>query len=144
MLFGISTALITALALTLVPVRPANAQAARKIQVALVDSLSAPGARAEVVRFSEDRPDLILLRATTATRDDLVAALATYEHVRTRRPDRPGLVARTTIVGGGATAPPDAEVSRKAEAMLRQVKAAPPARIGNLGRGRWSEFDAPQ
>lgn len=144
MLFGISTALITALALTLVPIRPANAQAARKIQVALVDSLSVPGARAEVVRFSEDRPDLILLRSTTATRDDLVAALAAYAQVRSRRPDRPGLVARTTIVGSGATALPDAEVSRKAEAMLRHVKAAPSARIGNLGRGRWGEFDAPR
>lgn len=143
MLFGISTALMTALALTLLPIKPAHAQSARRVQIALVDSLSVPSARAEVVRFSEDRPDLILLRSSTVTRDDLAAALAAYERVRSKRPDRPGLVARTTIVGNGPVATGAAQ-ARRVDAILRELKSSPTARIGNLGRGRWGEFDAAQ
>jgi hypothetical protein len=142
MLLGLSTALVTAIALTLLPIKPTNTPGARKLHVALVDALSVPSARAEVVRFSEERPDLILLRSSTVKRDDLVAALATHERVRGRRPDRPGLIARTTIVGHGPAAGAGVQTARRAEAILRQLKASPPTRIGNLGRGRWGEFDA--
>jgi hypothetical protein len=142
MLFGISTALITALALTLVPIKPATAQSGGRVQVALVDSLSSPSARAEVVRFAGERPDIILLRSSTVTKDDVTAALVAWEKARVDRPARPGLTARMTIVGGGRADGADSRIVRRAEAILRQLKAAPAVRVGNLGRGRWGEFDA--
>jgi hypothetical protein len=141
MSLGIFTALLTAAAITILSPAGAHAQDARRVQVALVDSLSSPSARAEVVRFSGGRPDLILLRSSTVTADDLVAAMLTYDQVRASRPARPGLIARTTLVGGSPVdAVPDA-VRRRAQLILREVKSSAPARIGNLGRGRWGEFD---
>ncbi len=118
----------------------AQTQVAR-VQVALVDSLSSPDARAELVRFSDARPDIILLRASTATADDLLVALLSHEHIRTRRPARAGLTARTTFVNSGPVANAPAQIRRRAQDMLKTVKQSPVARIGNLGRGRWSEFD---
>lgn len=141
MVLGISTALLTALALLFVPVRSTGAQAAPRVQVALVDSLSSPDARAEIVRFAGNRPDLILLRSSTVRSEDLVAAIATWESARTQRPAKPGLVARTTVVSVASKGDPDVSAVRRAQAILHQLKAAPSVRVGNLGRGRWGEFD---
>ncbi len=142
MLFGISTALITALALTLVPIRPASAQAARtRVQVALVDSLSSPGARAEVIRFSDSRPPLILLRSSTVNRDDVLTAIIALQEAERARGELPGAVARMTTAGEGPADGASDRVVRRAEAILRQLKAGPSVRIGNVGRGRWGEFD---
>jgi hypothetical protein len=112
------------------------------VQVALVESLSAPAARAEVIRFGGERPDLILLRSSTVTADDVVAAFTALQGARRSRPARPGLTARMTILDGTRPGAVDARVTRRAEAILRQLKTSPAVRIGNLGRGRWGEFDA--
>lgn len=142
MLLGISTALVTALALSLLPLRPIEAQGTARVQVALVETLSSPDARAEVVRFSTGRPDLILLRSSSVTTDDVAVALLTLEQVRGDRPARPGLIGRTTLVGAGRAPGADTKVMRRADTILRELKGSPTARIGNLGRGRWGEFDA--
>lgn len=141
MLFGISTALVTALALILVPHRPLSAQANARVQVALVDSLSRPDARAEVIRFSTGRPDLILLRSSTVKSEDIVLAIAAWEQSRGERPTPPGQTARLTVVGHGQATELDRRSLRRAAFILRELKAAPAVRIGNVGRGRWGEFD---
>lgn len=116
----------------------------RSLQVALVATLSAPNARAELVRFADaGRADLILLREGVATTADLAAALSAREQAESRRPSRPGSVARTTIVGVGPLGPALRERMSRAERMLREVKRAPIVRIGNVGHGRWSEFRDP-
>ncbi len=113
----------------------------RTLQVALVGTLSAPNARAELVRFADPgRADLILLREGVATTADLAAALSAREEAESRRPSRPGSVARTTIVGVGPLGPALRERMTRAERMLREVKRSPVVRIGNVGQGRWSEF----
>lgn len=125
--------------------RPLPAQQRRAVQVALVDSLSAPNARAEIIRFADaGRPDLILLRAPSASVEDLAAALAVRSAAGSRRPTRPGTLARTTIVGISQFSRQDPSLRVAASAMLRAVQRQPESRIGNLGRGRWSEFDAPR
>lgn len=141
MSFGILTALLTAAAITIWTPAGASAQDARRIQVALIDSLSSPAARAEVVRFSDQRPDLILLRNSTVTEDDLVAAILAYHEVRGKRPSRTGLIARMTVVGDASLNAASEKVRLRARQMLREIKGRAPARIGNLGRGRWGEFD---
>ncbi len=142
MLFGISTALVTALLLTLVPVRQVAAQGAgTRVQVALVDSLSSPHARAEVIRFSGERPPLILLRSSTVNRDDVISALAALAEGQRATSDRRGAIVRTTIVGNDPAHAANDRTLRRAEAILRQLKAGPTVRIGNVGRGRWGEFD---
>lgn len=142
MLFGISTALMAALAFTFIPAQRAGAQGAPRVQIALVDSLSTSSARAELVRYSGERPDLILLRTSTVTRDDLIVALIAHSVVRGERPVRTGLTARTTLVGSDAPTAASERIVRHAGEILRALKAAPSTKIGNLGRGRWGEFDA--
>ncbi|MFN0098912.1 MAG: hypothetical protein ACKVS7_09585 [Gemmatimonadaceae bacterium] len=113
----------------------------RSLQVALVEMLSAPNARAELVRFADPgRADLILLREGVATSADLAAALSAREAAEPRRPSRPGSVARTTIVGVGPQGPGLRDRMTRAEQMLREVRRSPVVRIGNVGQGRWSEF----
>lgn len=123
--------------------RPLLAQQRRAVQVALVDALSVPNARAELIRFAEPgRSDLILLRADAASVEDLAAALAALAAAESRRPTKPGTLSRTTIVSVGQIAPGASGLRLQAGEMLREVRRAPIARIGNLGRGRWSEFNA--
>lgn len=142
MLFGISTALITALALTLVPIRTSAAQGSvSRVQIALVDSLSSPQARAEVIRFSDERPPLILLRSATVNKDDIITAITALQSASADRPDRAGLVGRLTIVGEPQATAASDRVVRRAESILRRLKSGPSVKIGNVGRGRWGEFD---
>lgn len=113
----------------------------RVLQVALVDTLSSPNARAELVRFADpERADLILLREGLATTADLAAALSARAEAEARRPSRSGTLARTTIVGLRRIGPGLRERMQRAEQMLREVKRSPVVRIGNVGQGRWSEF----
>lgn len=136
--------LLAALGMVSIAAHASGAQENRRVQVAIVQALSTEGARAEIVRFSgATRPDLILLRASSANAADLVAALLTYDEVRDRRPTQPGLIALTTIVGYDQTERSTPVLTREAERMLRVIGSSPDARIGNLGRGRWGEFDAP-
>jgi hypothetical protein len=121
------------------------AQDAPRVQVALVDSLSTPTARAELVRFaSPERPPLILLRSAGASPADLATALATLERARTSRSPRPGTVARVTILGHAGIELASPVLIARADRILRDIAQRPYARIGNLGRGRWGEFDVPR
>lgn len=136
-------ALLLGLGLTGLGSRTAHAQEQVRIHVALVDSLTTPTARAEVVRFPDaSRPTLVLLRAASATPDDVIAALSAITHAK-RRPLPPaGAVSRLTVLGAfdaDAATPVD---RARASAIIRAVRAAPLVRVGNLGRGRWVEIDA--
>jgi hypothetical protein len=138
-----STGAVVSVVPAVLPFRVSSAQGpGERVQVALVESLSTPSARAEVVRFGGDRPDLILLRSSSVTTSDVVAALFALEGARRSRPARPGLTARLTVLEGSSSASPDLRIARRAEGILRQLKSSPSVRIGNLGRGRWGEFDA--
>lgn len=120
-----------------------TAQDVSRVQVALVDSLSAPSARAEVVRFaSSERPPLILLKSVGSSPGDLATALAALERARGARTPPPGTVSRLTILGHSGIERASPQLIARADRMLREVTQRPVARIGNLGRGRWSEFDA--
>lgn len=142
MLITLVAALTAVLTLLALSARSATAQGSRPVQIALVDALSSPNARAELVRFADPaRADLILLPARRATAEDLAAALAMLRDDVSRRPTRPGTVARTTITGIGALSTSLKPLRSHADGMLRTVQRAPMVRIGNLGHGRWQEFD---
>lgn len=110
------------------------------VAIALVDTLSKPDHRAEILRFSDPtRPDVILLRRD-ASADALAAAIITYRASLARTPGRPGLVGRSVITDLSTNAPAAALLRASAAAMLVQVRRAPLANVGNYGRGRWSTF----
>lgn len=136
-------AVLLGLGLTGIGTRTAHAQAPERVQVALVDSLTTPSARAEVVRFPDTgRPALVLLRAASATPDDVIAALTAIAHAK-RRPLPPaGAVSRLTVLGAIDAEAATPAARARASAIIRAVRAAPLVRIGNLGRGRWVEIDA--
>lgn len=114
----------------------------RKVAVALVDTLSERGVRAEILRFSDPgRPDVILLRRDAATADDLAAAIASYRSSVARTPSRPGLVGRTAVTAFSTNAPATAELRSRAEEMLAKVRLERVTRVGNYGPGRWSTFE---
>ncbi len=113
----------------------------RQVAVALVDTLTQPGLRAEILRFSDqNRPDVILLRRDSATAEDLVAAIASYRGSVARTPTRRGLVGRTAITSASVHPTASRELRAAAAAMLAKVRRAPLARVGNYGQGRWSTF----
>ncbi len=121
---------------------PLSAQTHSRVRIALVDSLSAPELRAEVVRYGpESELPLILLRRGDVRTDDLVAALAAVNGPRPTRSRPPNVVSRVSITGivDARTAP--AVQRARAARILSQLRANPSSRIGNLGRGQWAEFD---
>lgn len=110
------------------------------VAVALVESLSSPTLRAEILRFADPtRPDLILLRTGRATSGDLATALVSYRAIANRAPRRAGVVAKL-----GASAEVDAgaiaRVRSRAARMLAQIRREPLTRVGPYGRGRWRTF----
>lgn len=122
--------------------RPIGAQAPHRVRVALVDQLASPEIRAEVVRFGPvDEPPLILLRRGDERTDDLVAALAVLRDTPRSSARPAGVVSRIAVSGysGGRDVP--RAVRERAARMLSEVRAATPSRVGNLGRGRWAEFE---
>lgn len=115
---------------------------ARRVRIALVESLSTATARAEILRFPErSRRDLILLPARTAGPLDLAAALELYRSQPERPLARSGATGRTTMTSLGDYSRLSPETLRRAADMLRALQQAPEVRIGSLGRGRWEEFD---
>ena len=119
-----------------------SAQSRARIRVALIESLSSSTSRAEILRFaSPTERDLILLPAGAATAKDLAVALTAYRALKDRAPAAGGRVGRTSITAHDSGARLSPAVMRRADEMLRRVQAASESRIGNLGRGRWEEFD---
>jgi hypothetical protein len=119
-----------------------GAQSRARVRIAVIDALSAPTARAEILRFgTPGQRDLILLPSAGATAQDLAAALAAYRSLRLRAQASGGRIGRTTITAHDAATRLSPATLRRADEMLRRVRAAGESRIGNLGRGRWEEFD---
>ncbi len=120
----------------------AQGSAPSRVRIALVDALSAPELRAEVVRYGpESELPLMLLRRGDVRTEDLLAALAAIHGPRPARPRPANVVSRVAITGHGeARSAPLAQRERAAR-MLSQVRANPWGRIGNLGSGQWAEFD---
>jgi hypothetical protein len=136
------TLLVLAVLTAGVLTRPLLAQSSERVRVALVDSLSAPELRAEIVRFGDpDKASIVLLRRGDVRAEDLTAALVTLRERRAQRPNRSGVVSRISVTGYAdlSRVPPAAR--QRAERMLSEVRAAPLSRIGNLGRGHWAEFE---
>ena len=120
----------------------AQAARSRQVAVALVDTLTQPGLRAEILRFSDqNRPDVILLRRDAATAEDLVAAIASYRASLARTPSRPGIIGRIAITSASVNATATRELRAAAAEMLAKVRRAPLVRVGNYGQGRWSTFE---
>ena len=122
----------------------AHAQAGRfrNVAIALVDTLTRPGLRAEILRFSDpNRPDVILLRRDAATADDLAAAIASYRSSVAHTPSRPGLVGRIAVTSFTAKSPATDALRARAAEMLSKVRLAPVSKVGNYGQGRWSTFE---
>lgn len=122
--------------------RPIFAQSSERIRVALVDSLSSPELRAEIVRFGDpDKASIVLLRRGDVRTDDLTAALVTLRERRAQRPTRPGVMSRISVTGYADVSRVPPEARQRAARILSEVRAAPLSRIGNLGRGHWAEFE---
>lgn len=121
---------------------PGIAHAQLRVRVALVDSLSEPNARAEVVRFGDiSEPTLILLKRESARTEDLAAAIELVKRqARNGRALRPGTVSRSTISGHSAIEGSPRIELKEAAQMLSEVRKRPASRVGNLGRGSWGEY----
>ncbi len=133
---------IAAVALVLGAKVHAQSSSRRQVAVALVDTLSQRGLKAEIVRFSDpQRMDVILLPRDRATPADLAAAIATYRTSVARTPARPGLVARSAITDYSAKTPQSRALQSRSAAMLAEVRRASFARIGSYGRGQWRPFE---
>lgn len=113
----------------------------RQVAVALVDTLSAPGLRAEILRFSDPhRPDVVLLQRESAGPSDLAAAITMYREAVARRPGLTGAVDRMVLTARRAEdSAADRHRARAAE-MLARVRREAPVRLGRYGRGRWRTF----
>lgn len=132
---------ILALALT-AAFRPLSAQSPARVRIALVDSLSTPDVRAEVVRYGPTtEPALILLRRGDERTEDLISALAVLRSDQRAAQRPPGVISRITVAGHTDVRSVPRAVRDRAARMLSQVRSAPPSRIGNLGRGYWAEFE---
>lgn len=119
----------------------AQSRHTRQVAVALVDSLSTPGVRAEILRFSDPhRPDVVLLRRESAGPSDLAAAIATYRQAELDRPGRRGAVDRILLTARGARIPATDRHRARAAEMLARVRREAPVRLGHYGRGRWRMF----
>lgn len=119
-----------------------SAQSRARVRVALIEALSSPASRAEILRFSSpSERDIILLPSGTATAKDLAIALTAYRSLKERVHPADGRVGRTSITAHDAGARLSPAAIRRADGMLRRVQAAAESRIGTLGRGRWQEFD---
>ena len=120
----------------------AYAQGLDRIRIALVESLSTPDARAEILRLpGAGASDVILLAADRANPIDLAAALELHRRRVRGAPKMAGLLGRTTITSLRGSERLSSGQIREAADMLRSVQLVGEARIGNLGRGRWKEFD---
>lgn len=114
----------------------------RQVAVAVVDTLSKPGLRAEILRFSDPaRPDVILLSREGANVENLAAAIAAYRESANRTPSRPGLVGRTAVTGASLGSEAGRPLRERAAQMLTTLRRAPYARVGTYGRGQWSTFE---
>lgn len=119
----------------------AHSRHTRQVAVALVDSLSAPEVRAEILRFSDpQRPDIILLPRESAGPSDLAEAIAAYRISVAHTPAKPGLVDRIALMVRAARPRASDRHRARAAEMLAQVRREPLSRIGKYGRGRWSTF----
>lgn len=144
-IFRATTVVAAASALTLLaPAAQAQRDglaASPSVQVALPDSFPSPDARALVVRFATGR-DLIILNREHATPHALAAAVALLKELRRTNPR----VANTQVVTMQGFTPLGAARGRTGAAFRATIEALnrqPPARIGNLGRGRWIELGDP-
>ena len=136
-------ALILLASLALLPLALAGAQAPRTedaVRIALVDELSITQARAEVVRSGAGRePDIVLLRASDATVEDLGAAIAMLRRMRQDASPASRNV-RATLTGAARSTPIPESRRAALRRALETVRAAPESEIAPLGRGRWAEF----
>lgn len=120
----------------------AQSHSTRSVAVAVVDTLSQPGLRAEILRFSDPgKPDVILLRRDAATPENLAAAIASYRESAGRTPARPGLIGRTLVTGATVTSDASVPLRRRAAEILATLRKAPHTKVGNYGRGQWQRFE---
>jgi hypothetical protein len=115
-----------------------------RVRVAIPDTFPLPDARALIVRYaSDDRPDVIVLNPTAATPDALAAALALLHDLYKERPAAPGRYLVATLKGFAPLGDPNPATLRRLASQLSALRAQPPSRIGNVGRGRWIELTSP-
>lgn len=129
---------------------PAAAQRAderphRRLRVAIADRFPVPDARALIVRYaSVARPDVIILEPSQATPEALAAALALLRGLDRERPPAPGRFVVATLKGFAPLGEPNRAALNHLATQLSALRAQPPSRIGNLGRGRWIEVTSPR
>jgi hypothetical protein len=103
--------------------------------IAVPDAFPAIEARALIVRTPKE--DVIVLRKESATPDALLMALGLLRRLRVED-SRPGSHQVIPITGFVVTREAAAERRQDAQAVLRRLRAAPSARLGDLGQGRWT------
>lgn len=111
----------------------------RPVRVVVLDSLPVANARALVLQEGRGvQPITIFLTAASANPEMLGGALAIVRKLRARplAANRTLLVPVTGVVRRGAISP---RTERRLTSILRRLEDRPPARIGNVGRGRWIE-----
>lgn len=118
-----------------------HARHTRHVAVALVDSLSAPSVRAEILRFSDPRrPDVLLLDRESAGPSDLASAITAYREAVARKPRTTSVVDRTILTARSMKVPTADRHRTRAAEMLARVRREAPVRLGQYGRGRWHTF----
>jgi hypothetical protein len=116
--------------------------ATERVRVAIPDRFPLPDARAVVLRYgSSDKPDVIILESARATPEALSAAVALLQTLRKQRTVAPGRYAMAVVKGFAPLRELSPQERTRLAAQLSQLRAGRVSRIGNLGPGRWGEFE---
>lgn len=110
----------------------------RLVALALVEALSRPGLRAELLRSSDPmRRDVILLprEATAAT---LAAVLMRYGQSASVAVPSSKAFTRIPVTDLPHESTLDSRIRARAARMLAKVRRERPSQIGRYGRGRWT------
>lgn len=113
----------------------------RTVGVALVDSLSSPTPRAEILRLAEpSRPDFLLLLPSNASPAILASAISTLRESGARLPSHHRRVSRLAIPAGAEISRVKPELRARAAEMLAAVRREPITIVGRYGPGRLATF----
>ncbi|MGH7720028.1 MAG: hypothetical protein ACREON_14450 [Gemmatimonadaceae bacterium] len=128
------------LALSMPAAAQHTASVLRPVRVAVPDEFPTPGARALIVRSpAAGQGDVIILNHAHATAEALSAALALLRELR-RSIANPPHTQVVTMQGFTARGAIDRGTLEPLKSRLDLLRSRRPARIGNLGMGKWIEL----
>jgi hypothetical protein len=114
--------------------------AAKRVVVAVPDSFPDKDASLVVIRYrASDQPDLILLNSAKMSWESLAVGMAVLRKGRATNPAPPADEV-TAVHGFASDRRSTPAFQAKVQSIVARLQSQPPAKIGNLGRGRWIDL----